>query len=79
MHSVLNALFSGRLLAFAVVARLLGAVLISLPLTSMLGMIWVYRDTRTFWLWVVAAYLFVVLAIIWVSGIAPPPPLGGSH
>ena len=50
MYLVLKALLSGVVVAVASeVARrssLLGAVLISLPLTSILAMIWLYRDTR---------------------------------
>ena len=47
---MLKALLSGVVIAVASeVARrssLLGAVLLSLPLTSILAMIWLYRDTR---------------------------------
>ena len=50
MYIVLKALLSGAVIAAASeLARrssLLGAVLISLPLTSILAMIWLYRDTR---------------------------------
>ena len=76
---LLKALLSGRLLSIAGVARLVGAVLISLPLTSMLGMIWFYRDTRTFWLWLVAIYLFILLVLTWFTGVAPPPGFAGTH
>ncbi len=50
MYLVLKALLSGAVVAAASeLARrstLLGAVLISLPLTSILAAIWLYRDTR---------------------------------
>ena len=50
MYLLLKALLSGAIIAAASeLARrssLLGAVLISLPLTSILAMIWLYRDTR---------------------------------
>src|SRR5215212_935894 len=50
MYLVLKALLSGVVIAVASeLARrssLLGAVLISLPLTSILAFVWLYRDTR---------------------------------
>ena len=50
MYLVLKALISGGIIAAASeVARrssLFGAVLISLPLTSLLAMIWLWRDTH---------------------------------
>lgn len=50
MYLLLKALLSGAIIAVASeVARrssLLGAVLVSLPLTSILAIIWLYRDTR---------------------------------
>ncbi len=50
MYLLLKALLSGAIIAVASeVARrssLLGAVLISLPLTSILAAVWLYRDTR---------------------------------
>ena len=50
MYLVLKALLSGAIVAAAgELARrssLLGAVLISLPLTSILAVVWLYRDTR---------------------------------
>ena len=50
MYVLLKALLSGAIIAAASeVARrssLLGAVLISLPLSSILAMIWLYRDTK---------------------------------
>jgi TRAP-type mannitol/chloroaromatic compound transport system permease large subunit len=50
VYLLLKALLSGVIIAVASeIARrssLLGAVLISLPLTSILAMLWLYRDTR---------------------------------
>ena len=50
MYLLLKALLSGAVIAIASeLARrssLLGAVLISLPLSSILAAIWLYRDTR---------------------------------
>ena len=78
MYWVLKALLSGAIVAVASeLARrssLLGAILISLPLTSILAMIWLYRDTgdgdevaALSWsiLWVVVPSLvfFVVLPL----------------
>ena len=78
MYLLLKALLSGAIIAAATeLARrssLLAAVLISLPLTSILAAIWLYRDTRDTgevadlaWsiLWVVVPSLvfFVVLPL----------------
>jgi hypothetical protein len=50
VYLVLKALLSGIVVAIASEAArrssLFGAVLISLPLTSILALIWLYRDTR---------------------------------
>jgi hypothetical protein len=50
MYLVLKAVISGVIIAAASEAArrstLLGAVLISLPLTSILAVIWLYRDTH---------------------------------
>ena len=50
MYLLLKALLSGAILAAASeLARrssLMGAILISLPLTSILALIWLYRDTN---------------------------------
>ena len=85
MYLVLKALLSGVIVAAASeLARrssLLGAVLISLPLLSILAVIWLYRDTRDTnavaelsWsiLWVILPSLvfFVVLPLALRSGIA---------
>jgi uncharacterized membrane protein (GlpM family) len=85
VYLLLKALLSGAIVAAASeLARrssLLGAVLISLPLTSVLAMIWLYRDTRDpgevadlSWaiLWVVVPSLvfFVVLPLALRSGVS---------
>ena len=84
MYLLLKALLSGAVIAVASeVARrssLLGAVLISLPLTSILAAIWLYRDTRDVsevadlsWaiLWVIVPSLvfFVVLPVSLRNGV----------
>lgn len=84
MYLLLKALLSGAVIAVASeVARrstLLGAVLISLPLTAILAAIWLYRDTRDTeevaalsWsiLWVIVPSLvfFVVLPLALRSGL----------
>ncbi|MEI2702376.1 MAG: DUF3147 family protein [Baekduia sp.] len=50
MYFLLKALISGLLVAGASEAArrssLVGAILISLPLTSILAILWLYRDTR---------------------------------
>ena len=84
MYLLLKALLSGLVIAVASeLARrssVLGAVLISLPLTSILAAIWLYRDTRDpgevaalSWsiLWVIAPSLvfFVVLPLALEHGV----------
>ena len=78
MYLLLKALLSGAIIAIASeVARrssLLGAVLISLPLTSILAMLWLWRDTRDkgeiaalswsiLWVVVPSVVFFVVLPL----------------
>lgn len=90
MYLLLKALLSGAIIAVASeVARrssLLGAVLISLPLTSILALVWLYRDTSDTgeiadlsWsiLWVIVPSLlfFVVLPLALRGGIAFWPAL----
>ncbi|MGZ8783500.1 MAG: DUF3147 family protein [Gaiellaceae bacterium] len=91
MHLLWKALVSGLLVAVASeVARrstLLGAVLISLPLTSILALVWLYRETgdtdevaALSWsiLWVVVPSLvfFVALSLALRNGVAFWPALG---
>lgn len=85
MYLLLKALLSGAIIAIASEAArrssLLGAILISLPLTSILAAIWLYRDTRDTsevaelsWaiLWVIVPSLvfFVVMPLALRSGIS---------
>ena len=85
MYLVLKALLSGVIIAAASEAArrssLLGAVLISLPLTSILAIVWLYRDTRDtgeiaafswsiLWVIVPSAVFFVVLPVVLRSGVA---------
>ena len=90
MYLLLKALLSGAIVAAASeVARrssVLGAVLISLPLTSILAAVWLYRDTRDTgevaslsWsiLWVIGPSLvfFVVLPVALQRGVGFWPAL----
>lgn len=90
MGLLVRAAISGVLIALASeLARrssILGAVLISLPLTSMLAIVWLYRDTRDTeevasfaWsiLWVIPPSLafFVVLAMTLDRGLSFVPAM----
>jgi F0F1-type ATP synthase assembly protein I len=66
-----------------------GALILSLPLTSVLAMIWVYADTRdaakiaafstaTLWMVLPSLVLFIVLPILLRNGVAFAPALGWS-
>jgi hypothetical protein len=65
VYLLLKALLSGALIAVASeVARrssLMGAILISLPLASILALVWLYRDTRD-----TAAVSALSWSILWV-------------
>lgn len=84
MYLLLKAAISGLIVAFASEAArrstLLGAVLVSLPLTSVLALVWLYRDTHDTgqvaslsWsiLWVIVPSLvfFVALPVALRSGL----------
>jgi uncharacterized membrane protein (GlpM family) len=90
MYLLLKAVLSGLIIAVASEAArrssLLGAVIISLPLTSLLAIVWLYRDTRDTqdvadlcWsiLWVIVPSLvfFVALPAALRAGIAFWPSL----
>jgi uncharacterized membrane protein (GlpM family) len=90
MYLLLKAVLSGAVIAVASEAArrssLLGAVIISLPLTSLLAIVWLYRDTRDTddvvdlcWsiLWVIIPSLvfFVALPAALRAGIAFWPSL----
>ena len=90
MYLLLKAVLSGAIVAAASeIARrssVLGAVLVSLPLLSILAMVWLYRDTRSAdevadlsWsiLWVIVPSLvfFVALPLALRSGVAFWPAL----
>ena len=90
MYLLLKAVLSGAIVAVASeVARrssLLGAVLVSLPLVSILAILWLYRDTRSTdevaelsWsiLWVIVPSLvfFAVLPLALRNGVAFWPGL----
>lgn len=84
VYLLLKALLSGAIIAAASeLARrssLLGALLISLPLTSILAMLWLYRDTKDtgeiadlswaiLWVVVPSVVFFVVLPVALRSGL----------
>ena len=90
VHVLLKALISGIVVATASEAArrstVLGAILISLPLTSILAVTWLYRDTHDpeqvaslSWsiLWVIVPSLmfFVVLPVALRSGLSFAPAL----
>jgi len=90
VYLLLKALISGAIVAAASeVARrssLLGAVLISLPLTSVLAAVWLYRDTRDseqvaqlswsiLWVIVPSVVFFVVLPVALRRGVGFVPAL----
>ncbi len=90
---IVKALISGIIVAVASeVGRrssLLGAVLVSLPLTSILALAWLYRDTGDVakvrdlsWsiLWVVVPSLafFIALPLLLHSGWGVPPAMLGA-
>ncbi len=90
MELLVRAAISGALVALASEAArrssILGAVLISLPLTSILAIVWLYRDTRDTdeiasfaWsiLWIIPPSLvfFVALPVALGRGIAFAPAM----
>ncbi|MCU0309069.1 MAG: hypothetical protein MUE51_15160 [Thermoleophilia bacterium] len=90
MYLVLKALISGVVVAAASEAArrssLLGAVLISLPLTSLLALAWLYADTRDaaqvsdlswsiLWVIVPSVVFFVVLPLAIRAGVAVVPAM----
>jgi hypothetical protein len=90
VYLVLKALISGVVVAAASEAArrssLLGAVLISLPLTSLLALAWLYADTRDpaqvsdlswsiLWVIVPSVVFFVVLPLAIRAGVAVVPAM----
>ena len=80
MYVLLKALLSGAIIAVASEATqrssLLGAILVSLPLTSILAITWLYRDTHDTaevvdlsWsiLWVIVPSLLFFIVLPWRS------------
>lgn len=70
-------------------STLAGAVILSLPLTSVLAMIWVYSDTHdvekiadfstaTLWMVIPSLVLFIVLPILLRNGMSFGPAMGWS-
>jgi F0F1-type ATP synthase assembly protein I len=83
-------LSAALIVAVAEIAKrstLLGAVIASLPLTSVLAMIWLYQDTKDaqrvadlsgeiFWLVLPSLLLFIVLPLLIRRGMSFYPALG---
>ncbi len=70
-------------------SSLLGALLASLPLTSVLAMLWLYIDTKdvskvsdfasnVFWLVIPSLFFFISLAILLKKGVGFYPSMGLS-
>lgn len=70
-------------------APLFGAIIASLPLTSILAMIWLYKDTQNvqqviglsdsiFWMVIPSLIFFVALSILMKNGLGFWISLGGS-
>lgn len=90
MYLIVKALLSGLVIAVASEAArrwtLVGAVLISLPLTSILALAWLYFDTRDgqqvidlswsiLWVVVPSIVFFVALPVLMRSGLQFAPAL----
>lgn len=93
IYLIVKALISGAIIAAASeLARrspAMGALLVSLPLVSVLAMIWLWRDTgdptriidharATFWLVLPSLPMFLVLPGLMARGVAFWPALGLS-
>ncbi|MEY2883485.1 MAG: hypothetical protein RL490_1209 [Pseudomonadota bacterium] len=91
LYGVLKALLSGLIVALvSETARrnaALGALFASLPLVSVLGMMWIWRDTgdidrlalhsmATFWYVLPSLPMFLVMPLLWRHGVAFWPGLG---
>jgi hypothetical protein len=92
-YFIVKAILSGLIIAIvSEISRKLpafGALVASLPLISVLGMIWLYKDTRdnaliaehafaTFWYVLPSLPLFIVLPLLLRSGMGFPLALGLS-
>ena len=90
MYFVIKSLFSGLLIAVIATASrrssFLGALIASLPLTSLLSMIWLYQETRDtnkiatlsldiLWLVIPSMAFFIVLPIVLKRGLYFYPAL----
>ena len=90
MYLVLKALLSGAIVvAASEVARrssILGAIIVSLPITSILAMIWLYRDTgddrevsdlswAILWVFAPSLVFFVVLPLLLIHDVSFWPSL----
>jgi hypothetical protein len=86
---VISALIIGGIAELGKRAPVLGAVLASLPLVSLLGMLWLYHDTKdarqvaelaygVFWLVIPSLLLFILLPVLINRGLAFAPALALS-
>ena len=90
LYALIKALISGGIVAVASeTARrnaALGALLASLPLVSVLGMVWLWRDTAdierlashssaTFWYVLPSLPMFLVMPVLWRAGVGFWPGL----
>ncbi len=90
LYALIKALISGGVVAIASeTARrnaALGALFASLPLVSVLGMMWLWRDTRdierlaahssaTFWYVLPSLPMFLVMPLLWRHGVGFWPGL----
>lgn len=91
LYGVVKALLSGLVVALvSETARrnaALGALFASLPLVSVLGMMWIWRDTgdidrlalhssATFWYVLPSLPMFLVMPLLWRHGVPFWPGLG---
>ncbi len=92
-YAIVKALISGAIVAtVSETARrnaALGALFASLPLVSVLGMIWLWRDTRdierlaahssaTFWYVIPSLPMFLAMPALWRHGVAFWPGLAAG-
>ena len=93
LYALIKALLSGAIVATvsetAKRNAALGALFASLPLVSVLGMIWLWRDTRdidrlaahsaaTFWYVLPSLPMFLVMPALWRHGVAFWPGLAAG-
>jgi hypothetical protein len=93
LYAAIKALLSGALVALVSEAArrnaALGALIASLPLVSVLGMSWLWRDTgdierlarhssATFWYVLPSLPMFLVMPVLWRAGVGFWPGLAAG-